>query len=229
MDGLIEQTATAPERARNGRGVGAQHYDTAMRKVRLSMQGLAWTQLLTAQTRHYKTGKGLRAPALPAVAAWLHALDASPWLLPAFDCEAAIVAAYMGGPDEVMADLSLGAACLSELPALRVVRIETVGQLQAWVQRIGPAVLGGGWSSDMDIVARDTEAVGPRVGTPRPHAVGVVGIKPDHVRIVNNQGPAWGALGRAWMHVETVDALLRDGGEAWGVVPVDLTPKRGAK
>lgn len=226
MDGLMESTPIAGERARTGKGAGFQHYDTAMRKVRLSMQGLRWTQLLATTTRHYKSGKGLRTGTDDALVAWLHALDASPYVLPQPDAEAAIVAAYA----DPRRDLEAGALALAELPALRVVRIETIGQLQAWVQRVGPCVVGGLWSPEMDVIARDTEWVGTYCATnlPQTHSVAVVGLRPDAVRIVNNQGAGWGALGRAWMPHDEAQALLARG-EAWGVVPVDLTPKRGAK
>jgi hypothetical protein len=235
MDGRIDTSplVTPPPAAPQ---VKAQHYDTAMRKVRLSMQGLAWTKLLTTYTRHYKTGKGLRTGngiyGGAELVAWLHALDASPWVLPQPDAEAAVAAAHVDGHD----GLATGAAALSDLPSLRIVRIETVGLLEAWVQRVGPCVMRGPWTANLNTVIRETESIGlpdyEAAAGMDPidlHAVAIVGIKPDHFRIVNDRGVGWGALGRAWMPRETAHWMLRHAGECWGVVPVDLTPKRGAK
>jgi hypothetical protein len=235
MDGLIETPplVTLPPVAPI---VKAQHYDTALRKVRLSMPADQWRKLLATTTRHYKTGKGLRTGngiyGGAELVAWLHALDASPWLLPQPDAEAAVAAAHVDGH----AGLTTGAAALSDLPALRVVRIETAGQLEAWIQRVGPCVLRGPWTTNLNTVIRETESIGPpdyaEAAGLEPidlHAVAVVGMKPDYFRIVNDKGVGWGALGRAWMPRETVHWMLRHGGEAWGVVPVDLVAKRGAK
>jgi hypothetical protein len=230
MEGLMtEPTPEAPP-ARAQRVLNAQNYDTAMRKVRLSMPVEEWKALQATETRHYKTGRPLLTLPASAHAAWAHATDASPWVLPAFDMAAALTAAYTTGY-ATTADMHagrVGARELSTLKALRVVPIATIGQVEAWLQRVGPCVLGGDWGRGMIAVARDTETVGPRTGAAFQHAVALIGLKPGYVRLANNAGVAWGALGRAWMSSETVASILGDGGEAWGVVPVDLV-RKGAK
>ena len=233
MDGMTTMDATTPPigAASAALAVKAQWYDTAMRKLRLSMQGLQWAELCAKSTRHYKSGAGLRGEGASDLVAWLHALDASPWLLPQPEAEAAILAAYAKTPAAPI--LAVGAAALSELPTLRVVKLDTLSKVQGWLQRAGPCVIEGEWTPSMENVRRDTEVLGPRGDEPGTdllqHAVALVGFRPDAARLVNNKGVGWGALGRAWMPWETVAALLAEGGEAWGVLPVALAPKRGAK
>lgn len=221
------------------RAVKAQHYDTAIRRVRLSMPDAQWRALLATATRHYKTGSKLRTHWCSSLVAWLHVLDASPWVIPTPDWEAAVTAAYVaadqreGDDGPPFIDASVGAAALADDKRARVIRLETPGEVAAWLQRIGPCVLTGTWFLSMEEVRRDTEVIERAVqvgGGAYRKAVALVGFRPGAVRMVNNLGPGWGALGRAWMPADTLEAVLHGRhGCAWGVVPVDLTPKRSAK
>jgi len=232
MDGLtMEQTTAAPPGAALPITVKEQWYDTAMRKVRQHYGGLTWAEICARSTRHYKSGAGLRGEGPADLVAWLHALDASPWLLPQPDAEAAVTAAYVG----IVASpfLTVGAAALSEDVRLRVIRLDTLQKVQNWLQRIGPCVIEGYWTPSMDEVTRDTETIGARtdigLGPAVTHAVALVGLRQTGVRLVNNKGVGWGALGRAWMPWETIAMMLAEDGVAWGIVPVELNAKRGAK
>lgn len=212
--------------------VAARTFEAAQRRVRDSMQGLQWAGVCAAGTRHYKTpGKvhaSGRSPA--AYTAWVHALEASPWVIPAPDWHGRIALAYAGTFDSAFEPgVSLGAAELAEDHHATVVHLETPQRVRDWLQRIGPCVIEGGWSAMMGEVRRDTETIGPRGEAAYPHAVALVGVRPTAVRLVNDKGPAWGALGRAWMPNEVLCALLADGGEAFGVIPSPLVAKKGGR
>jgi len=213
--------------------VKSQWYDTALRKVR-QYYGPEWPAVLARTTKHYKSGMGLRIGATSDLVAWLHCLDASPWVLPVPETEGLVLAAYSA--DYVakgVPNVTVGAAGLSEDPCLRVVKLDSMARVRHWLQRVGPCVVEGYWTPSMFEVKRDTEVIGPRhdigPGPAHMHAVALVGFRPDGVRLVNNQGVGWGALGRAWMPWETLDDLIEGDGVGWGVIPDELHAKRGAK
>lgn len=210
---------------------GIQHYDTAMRRARLALPAAEWRALLATDTRHHRSAQGPRRgyQDRPALAAWMHALDASPWVLPLFDFQAHVTSAYTCTRADLQTSPAVGAEALASDPRARVVQIKSVGDAQAWLQRLGPFVLQGeAWPRDY-VVKRDTEVIVPQAGAggeydDAPHCVAVVGIRPDAVRVINNRGAVWGALGRAWMPLAMLEAML-DSGESYGVVPVDLVAK----
>jgi hypothetical protein len=218
--------------------VKAVTWETALRRVRAATQGLRWAAACAAGTRHYKSAGRVHQgpPSLAAYTAWVHALEASPWVIPQPEWLGLVTLAYSAYEDHahppLAPGLSLGAAELAAERGASVVHLHSPERVRAWLQRVGPCVVEGGWSPLMNGVRRDTETIGPWEATGLlnvPHAVALVGVRPDAVRLVNNRGPSWGALGRAWMENETLAALLADGGEAWGALPADLTPKKGGR
>lgn len=214
----------------------ARTYRTGMKHVRSVVPEADWKALLSGKVaRHYRSAGRVQygPPAPSTLTAWLHAIEASPWVLPTFDWSAALVSAYAGLPEEPLPGLSVGAATLAS--AGIVTRLESAEQVVSWLQRAGPVVVEGGWCSSMFDVTRDTETIGEPDGSGFfAHAVALVGVRPgawpDAVRLVNNLGPAWGALGRAWMPATALADMIADGGEAWAVLPsVPAAKKGGAK
>lgn len=217
----------------------ARGYKAGMDRIRAATPPEEWARLLAArEARHYRSASRVHygPPAPAAYTAWIHALEASPWLLPHPDCAALITSAYADYSDvsAFEAGLSLGARDLTCEPGAIVVHLDSTAQVVSWLQRVGPCVVEGAWTPSMFKAHRDTEVIGDRDDAePFAHSVALVGVRPgawpDAVRLVNNLGPAWGALGRAWMPTAQLEILLATGGEAWALIPAAPVLKRGVK
>lgn len=193
------------------------------------------------EPRHYR---GTIAPSPkywhPCYAAWMQAIDASPWRIDRDAWMLAIDKAYervQAGavpslPGRGRASLAAGGRrVLQELPGdvKALIRLERAADIAGWLAMgFGPCVIGGPWRLNMDGVNRQTGLIGsdgPRVGG---HAVALIGVdfSRQAVRLVNNRGQSWGQGGRAWMHYDQLHGLLR-GGEAYGLLPSKLEARRG--
>lgn len=97
-------------------------------------------------------------------------------------------------------------------------------QLAAALPDVGPAVVGIPWHSGMYRLPDDPRSSlppilsvsGPKVGG---HALLVYALVTAmglgwHFLVLNSWGPAWGRRGGALVHLDTMRALLADGGEA---------------
>lgn len=195
----------------------------------------------STEPRHYR---GTIAPSPkywhPCYAAWMQAIDASPWRIDrdawmlAIDNAYERVHALSPASRLAMGRASLAAGgrrALLELPddVKALVRLERPADVAGWLAMgFGPCVIGGPWRLNMEGVNRQTGFIGndgARVGG---HAVALMGVDFERqaVRLTNNRGQGWGQGGRAWMHYDQLRGLLR-GGEAYGLLPMKLEARRG--